>query len=476
MGDSKTELDSIIAGLAWSERYTLGQGTGVNAITGSTSAMAVKPFKASLPGTKTSSEYYRFVQSESDLSEEVQASLSGKYNIDGVTVTGSMSYLEKLRYSQLNITLIARYQSVFDGYEESDVYTLSDEARDVIHDPDIFRDRYGDYFVAGAKGSSTFTAVYQCSTTSASDMTEFCASLGVSAPQVFSVQGSTKFEEAASTHNVNVSTHLFMDGYSGTPPEKPMTPAGILELLEWFKGHEAPVYLKAKLRHYSTIAPAYPRTVPVDPTVFVELRTLYTAYWAVRSQYASCPVPSKPLQDGYQELVYTVEANQNTLATDVALRQDLQKKADDLLEDLREIFDRQDFYVKVQQRVSSEPSEGTEHDEGNGNEVWTYGYTEYPVSTAVNLQVDVQRYEESSHIGWREHDFVFQADARNAIVVGWQVVALWQDGTNGQWWKAATQNILGREARVHVKSLYDRGCAWQVKFFYVDAADYPYGT
>ncbi len=434
----------------------------------------MKHFTPKKRTVKTSSEHYSFIQSDSELNREVEVSASGKYNIQAVTLNASTSYLSKIQFSELVVTLLAKYQSQYDGYDEADDYELTDEAKTLITDPPKFRKAYGDYFIAGGKRSSRFTAVYTLKSTTAKSMDEFKASFGGSAPDVFSAEGSTRFMQATSKHNISVTADLVMEGHQGTAPSGPWTPEKIMEALAWFKSNEEGLNLQAKLKHYSTIDPNYSRTVDVSPDVFVELRQLYTTVWDIRSGYASMPeYYQKQFKKAYTAVDSGVTANQNILATDADKRLDYQQKADELMSDINDVYARMDFYFKVLSVVNTEPAKDHRTDEGKGQQTWPYGFSTYTKSGAVVIQSNSMRYSESWHVGWRENTFEFGPNG-NHLIVGWEVISNWNDGTNGGWWKAIDQILLTDHAAVHVTSLYDRGCDWSLIIYYVDAKDYQF--
>lgn len=470
-GDAVTELSPTIAGLPWADGYALGKG--VDAITGDLTGSALKPFPVKESTTKSSSEHYRFVQSDSDLNTEIEASASGKYNIDGITVSGSTKYLTKIKYSELAITLLATYEVQFEGYDVPDAYELTAEAHDLLDHPEQFRHAYGDYFLAGAQRRARFTAVYVCQAQSADRMDEFKASFGAEAPEVFSAEGSVRFLQAASSHNISISADLYMEGYEGTEPSGPWDPKKIMDALAWFKEHQRGVKMAALLQHYSTLVPTYPRSVNIAPHVFVDLRSLYTTVWDVRALYGSAPhVYQSRLQPEFTKLVSEVEANQSILTTDLDKRASLEQAAQILRSELGDVFDREDFYFKVRKAVATEPPKDQAIEEGNGQQTWPYGFSVYTKSPAVNIQKWEGHYSDSWHVGWREANLDFSDD--KALVVGWEVVSNWNDGTNGEWKKNLDQNLLKSRASVHVKSLYDRGCDWTLRVYWVDAALYPF--
>lgn len=472
VGDPKTDLDPVITGLQWGKGFDFGKG--VNAITGGLAGHALQPFTPNPRKVKTSSEHYRFIQSESDLNREIEASASGKYNIEGVEMTTSTEYLTSIKFSELAVTLIAEYESHYAGYDEGGNYQFTDEAKKLIGKPAEFRRVYGDYFIAGGQRSSRFVAVYVCQASSVESMDKFKAAFKGEAPEVFSAEGSVSFMQAASKNNINLSFDLEMIGYEGTPPSPPWNPETIIKALVWFKDHEQGTYLEALLQHYGTIDTSYPRTIDIAPAIFVDLHLLYTSYWDVISLYGSCPkYYQNQYSKDYQSLISSVRANESILATDAKLRIELQEKADILLSLLGVVNARQAFFFKVKKAIGTEPREGVATAETGGVHSWLYGYNAYPQSSGVVISSIDMNFAQEWHIGYRENTFEFGPNDNN-LIVGWEVIAYWTDGTDGEWWKAIPQILLTNHAAVHVKSQYDRGCNWGLRVYYVNAKDYQF--
>ena len=470
-GTARTELDAVLTGLPWGDGFDFRKG--VDAVTGSLMPAAIEPAQPVERTTKNSSEHFRFIQSESELDTEIETSASGKYNIGGVALSASAEYLQKIKYSELSMTLIASYTAEYEGYDELEGPKLTAEAKGLIGDHDKFRHQYGDYFITGGKRGSNFHAVYVLQTTSTSDMSQFKASIGAETPDVFDAKGSARFMQAASSHNVKVSVDVYMNGYTGSSPGGPWTPDKVLEALKWFKDHEKGDHVRAELAHYSSLDPNYPRSIDVAPDVFVALRKLYTTVWNVRAMYASCPATyQKRFTNDYNDLTNGVMASQAQLATDVTLRATYQQKAETLQMALNQVFDRMDFYFKVRDAVGTEPGQGQENDD-SGRQSYMYGYSTYTKSSAVTINADQQNYHDDWQIGWREHTFEWEHQDR--LIVGWEVVSNWHDGTNGWWRKDSSQILMQHRGQVYVKSFYDRGCNWNFNVYWVDARDYDFG-
>jgi hypothetical protein len=466
-----TELDAVLTGVPWGEGFDFNKG--VDAITGSLMPSAIEPASPVERTVKKSAESYRFVQSESELDSEIETAVSGKYNIEGVTVSGSAEYVQKIKFSELAITLVASYRSEYDGYDEISQPQLTAQAKGLIGDHGKFRHQYGDYFVKGGKRGSTFYAVYVCQSRSESSMSEFKAKLGAETPDVFSAEGSARFMQAAKEHSISVSADLWMDGYEGASPSGPWTPEKIIEALAWFKQHEKGVHIRGELMHYSALDPSYPRSVDVAPEVFVALKKLYTALWTVRALYGSCPPNYQGnFTERYNDLINETTARQAELATDSALRAACQQKTDTLRAGLTEVFDRMVFASKVRDAIGTEPGPGHSTDD-SGRRSYFYGYNQYPRSSAVAIKMDSENYADVWQIGYRDHVFDWRHEDR--LVVGWEVVSNWADGTNGWWRQDSSPSVLmTHRANVYVKSWYDRGCNWTLNVWWVDAKDYDF--
>jgi hypothetical protein len=472
-GGVSTDLDSVISAIPWGDAFTLG--SGIDAITGSVTVSAVVPFTPVQDTSKKSSEHYRFIQNDSDLHREIEASASGKYNIEGVTTSASASYLNKIKYSELSVTLVARYQSQYESYDEAPKYELTTNAKSLMSDPAKFRKAFGDYFVSGARRTSLFTAVYTCQTSTIDSMDKFKASFGGESPEIFSAEGSGSFLQAAKTHNVSISVDLFMEGYTGTPPNGPWTPAKIIDALAWFKKNEKGIKMAAKLQHYSYFDPNYPRTVDVAPEVFIDLRQLYTTVWGVRTGYRSLPASYQTRYNSeFIALDQGVVANQGILPRDADKRLQYRNQANQLLSKINEVFARLDFYFKVKAKVGTEPPKDQTTKEERDHR-WSYGLSTYTKNSGVVIQMREFHHQESHGGILQVLEYSFATEAlENTLIVGWEIISNWGDGTNGYWWKEQPQIIMTANPAVRIQSQKGRGFDWNLKIYYVNADDYQF--
>jgi hypothetical protein len=230
------------------------------------------------------------------------------------------------------------------------------------------------------------------------------------------------------------------------------------------------------LKHYSAIAPNYPRTIPVAPQVFVDLRLLYTQLWDIRARYDSIPTYYQTqYKRQYTTLDYVIVANQANLAEDANKRRDYQQQADNLKSELDDVYSRMDFYFHVKEYLETnpEPAQGRKIKETKGTNTWMYGFDRYPKSSAVVIHSTRLNYKQGYRIGHRNHTFEFGADSRY-LIVGWEVLSNRKDGLNGSWWKSVDRILLSDRATVQVESRYDRGFDWSLVVYYVDVKDYQF--
>lgn len=463
-----TLLNSTVVGQPWAEQYRIG--VGVDAVTGQLRAGALKPPELT-PSTRQRTEYtYSLIESKEDLEQLVETSLKGSYNLEGVKVSGSTSFLEKVTCSDLAVTVVAEV-----AVEDSE-YTLAPRYElDVVPGPD-FRDRHGDYFVAGYRAGSSLRAVYQCRFTSSSQRDEFSATLAAEVPQVLTTEGSAKFERVASEHGARVNVEVVVDGVEGVmpPPKDGWTPSTILShVIPWFNEHLSPTPRESYLEHYRMLDPTISGHVPIAPTVFAELGYLYTRFWTARAEVKTCPQFGRRLvADRFLRLEKDLEAHQASLATDPDRVRDLSGTVGELHGTLEEIARRQAFYSQVVKSVVKEPPRDKRHDADDGTVRWPFGY-----SNGNGVGVDVS----STTAAWsapdkflkcREHTFTYNDTSR--IVVGWEVVCR-RDEHGGDWEKRSDVIIGQHGGDVWVKGDNSRYASWKVIWYTVEAALYPAG-
>lgn len=465
---STTVLDTTAASDPWRREYRLG--FGVDAVTGQLRASGVKPFTVSDTSPLAATYSYSLVQNESDLSTLISGSAKGSYNIEGATVTAGTSFLNSVKVNELSVTLVAQIHIQRTQHALAPSYVLVGPAT-----PN-YRDQYGDYFVAGYRAASSLYAVYQCQFRSVEERSKFTATLAAKVPEVMTAEGSTEFEKTAKESSANVNVHISAQGVNSSIPSPPAgegwNPAQVVKtLLPWFEKSQAPDPFEVYLMHYRLVDPSIPGTVPVAPTVFADLSVLYDRYWLCRSLFQTCPAFGRAtVEPEFKKLQATVESQQALLAEQPELIPPLTAKCQDVLDSLRAVNNRDALVSQLVAAAKTEPKRGELIDADNGRVRWTYGFSQAPMP-GVDISSRSETVQQDWHIGWREHTFTF-SDATK-LLVGFDVVCNWTDGTGGDWKKDCDQVIGRTSGALYVKSDYDRGYSWTVTWYYVEARLYP---
>ena len=462
-------LNTTVVGQPWQKSYQLG--LGVDAITGQLRASAVKPFTVTPAGQKSTEFIYSLVQSESDLQSMISGSVKAAYNLEGVNVSASTSFLNEMAVSELSVTLVAQV-----SIEESQ-YALAQKNELNVTPGEDFRSKYGDYFVAGYRAGSSLYAIYQCRFSSAEQRSKFTAAMAADVPQVFSVEGSSSFERISKEHNASVSVRIKATGVNSAIPSPPKTgwtaETIVTELLPWFNQSLQANQLETYLQHYRVIDPSISGEVPVSPVVFSELSFLYNRFWLARALFSSCPDFGRRLvEEPYHRLESKIQAQQASLPKDSKMIELLTEETNRLLNGLREINNRQVFYTQVVAAGKNEPQKDQNFDADKGTVRWSFGFQKGDLP-GINIQSIGDHVEADWKIGWNEHVFSFRDSTK--VIVGWDIICNWDDGTGGDWHKVSEQVIGRSTGDVFVKSDYDRGYSWNIVWYLVDANLYPVG-
>jgi hypothetical protein len=473
---TNTTLDPILSAVPWEDDFQLSGG--INAVTGVSAAIAVEPFTLIASPAYNTFESQRVIETESELFREIETSVSGDYNIQGVTVNASTEYLNSIRTSARSITLIAEYTVTTSGYLEADHYTLTPEAQQLLtsEGPENFRAVYGDYFISGVRKQSSFRALYVCRAESINQLNQFKASIGGSSPGVFTASGSAAFTQAAMNNSIQYEIYVYMVGASGSYIQNSgWSPDEVIQALNWFKKNHVGINFQAKLKHYSLLVNNFPTTVAISPEVFLQLRLTYTKVWRCNALFHNCPANyKKDFEAPTNALINGVVANQAILPSDPVLLAAYKEQATILEEGLQAVYNRRNFYYMLLQNIAShpEPEKGTEIDSGYQRR-WVYGliYNQDLAGVTLSLHAeDKSRQWEAGHI-WQKDSFYFQDKER--LIVGWEMLNHWGE-LNGTWTKVVDKIITTDTFHVNVESYAHRGFNWGVRVYHVPAKDYRF--
>lgn len=143
---------------------TFGLGTGYFAITGVQAGRnAVEEFELPVPTDKFVTTHYNatFVSSQEERETLSKKNAGASVAIGGFGIKGNYSSEANFKFGLTSTTFVVHYDELENKYRElkSSEYKLADFAKELL-DTDFgqFRERYGDYFVAGYQFGGTFDA------------------------------------------------------------------------------------------------------------------------------------------------------------------------------------------------------------------------------------------------------------------------------------------------------------------------------
>ncbi|KAH8980876.1 hypothetical protein EDB92DRAFT_220382 [Lactarius akahatsu] len=144
---------------------------------------------------------------------------------------------------------------------------LTEAAKSLINNPSVFRERFGDYYAHEISHEARFTAVWKFTSQSESTLMKFKGSIGVNVD----AQGSGKFESqlksAAKENNISIEVQYDILGDMGSA--RIDVNASVTDNLTVFDAKCDPVPSTVHLRHYCNIEPQIPRSIEMDPDLYL---------------------------------------------------------------------------------------------------------------------------------------------------------------------------------------------------------------
>ena len=477
---SITVLDEIVPGVPWQDGFEFGRG--VDIVTGGLMPSAIQESQPTLQSDYSDATYIRMVRTQQDYQREVDASASGSYNADGLTINGSAAFLSAVRFSETSMTLIASWTAQYGDYDRiPQPPKLTQAAQKLVDNSLDFRQAYGDYFINGGKRESTFFAVYALQAESQSSLTQFNATIGASMPEVFDATASAAFVASASQHSVSIQVQIFMSDHKpgdGGFKDGEYSPADVISALTWFKQNATGVYQQAELVHYSAIIPHYPRAISVPLSLWGKLKDLNDTYASVARLYDACPSRYQTgFQTDFDSFTQSVEKGRSQFAYNANLVEQLLGDGKDLAGPLQDISDRLDFYRTL--HAMSVADSGTVSTGSDDDTSQSYGYSQspYPQSTAIQITavgVDCSHEWESTN-NWTDDGWTIDWSDQSRLITGFAINNNW--GGYGYLNVAPNSNVLlSTSIHMAVYPDLDRGCSWTMTVYTVDASDYDFAT
>lgn len=486
-----TLLDDCVV-MHWLSNYYLG--AGVNAVTGRVSSgTAIKDVEQLDRHATSTEERYslQIISTGHEVRRELGLNVTttaGQYlNIAPMVdclLHGMAALKRDFVASTTTLTFLVLYQSETTCDTPSYHYELTDDAAALaLSDPNAFRVKYGDYFIAGAKKGSIFAGVAKCTFQSSESRRQACAALGARATSALNFETAAHIDRALSSAEANIYIRIHLVGLEGNAnkadPSPPMyglrTFAEILPVLDWFKKHQEGVCLHAMLRHYSTVArmsDVIQKTLPVVPSSFVDIEDL-------RDTLLSCGVlvnglpeytPRSTIIDGFHSdfrvLSHQVHRSHAEIVLSSELRTSFLREARRLEEELTHFHQVREFVHAAMRDQLREPG-GVRFDAG---ETWTFGmHLEHSVAACKVEQGPTVKVLVG---GWKPFNNAkgLVKRRRGEHIVGWSVTA--NNPERSSWRKDWNAIILGPEARIacrreHGWRTWFKMCTWTLTTFVV---------
>jgi hypothetical protein len=404
----RTSLNPFVSVIPWDDSLLFGYGIDASTGLPAERLQAVTSFTP-VPADKTSTStktFFKFINSDKEYEKEVQVGANASFSAFGATVKASSKYLNNIKYSEKETTLILKYFVKETAPRLLDLadYTLTEDAKTYLsQNTDAFRNRYGDYFIAGATYGAQYIATLHIKATSSEKIKEIETKLQVSssvASASAAAEFKQKFREATKGSEVTVNRTTF--GGDDTKLSTERTPDEMFDDLHIFiqsVTEDNRKELEAYMLRFNQIPDGYSiaSEINVNSCVFSKTRELTNNYLALSRRANVIEDLDKStfqagVQDDYAEeydsLINEINDNRRAIFQDINKIEDYGTEVKATLDKFSDLIDRHSFFMKLVQSQSKWVYH-TEHKAREG------GFKSYPLSRAVNNDINDYEYEAS---------------------------------------------------------------------------------
>jgi hypothetical protein len=468
---TKSTLDTVIE-MPWQSGMTLGAGIEAISCQQRMSAITDSFPPPDIDHRNMSTSFTKIEKTE-DVEKMINLSAASSFNLYGIDYSLDTTLIEKTAFSKTQISIIASQKIAFSEYLPGR-YTMTKEAADASSDnPEDFRIRFGDYFVAGYSKSADFYAIYNCTATTYEELLDFKSDLSASQPDTFDVDVSAKITTAASKHNISIQCYVMMTGVKSNELTrlKEIDTKSVMEQLEMFTRTAVGERTKAILWHYSLIGAKIPPSINVSPEIMENLAKLYKNSYLGQVLLHSFPKHYKEKQERiFSAIENDIKFHRNELTVDEQLLDTLSEKMNNWFCDSKLILAYEDLYYQCKESKKKSNTKGTE----NGKQYkWNSGIIEYPDNENVVIELKFEHDFKKDYKLLTTQKHTFKYDENKYIIVGYQVLANWHDGTCGSW-KRTAGDILSSSIQIQVESEGSRGTSWTVRVYAVKKENFNF--
>ncbi|KAH8990356.1 hypothetical protein EDB92DRAFT_2104120 [Lactarius akahatsu] len=442
-------------------------GTSVDGISGDMPASAFDPATTTsqqVVGDKTGTQYsLHVIEDLRELNVSEAFSTSGAITFAGGNIEGSVNTAFDLSQSHAStgrsILIVLRCEKHGLATRIGSVAKLTEAAKSLINNPSVFRERFGDYYVHEISHEARFTAV--------------CVD----------AQGSGKFESqlksAAKESNASIEVQYDILGDMGSAHID--VNASATDNLTLFDAKCVPVPSTVHLRHYCNIEPQIPRSIEMDPDLYLRTGTR-KAFDDIRlAVLFNSTLPA----DGssrirrrrkIEELFREIHANRSGYSTNPQELSNVLNDLAGLLEEFNQILACHELITSLRNVSYDDAIRGHRIDHTDGTAAWVRSQKNigtFSVGRTNPSAEDIKKYG-IEHVSkgpgmesQRDYALLRQVWGSLAFprgtgvdgaVIGFTVNSHWTDGTNGWWGIVPKTGPLGKkDLKVSVQSEGSRG-------------------
>jgi len=480
----QTSLNPFVADIPWNSDYKFGYGIDASTGLPANLLQAVTSFTPPVPAnasTTTDTQIF-FINSDAQHSKEIQTAFNTTFSCYGVTVKASGSYADNIKYSEKETTLILKYYVKETEYRIFDpaggAYTLTDSAKIYLSEQkDDFRNKYGDYFIAGARYGAQYVAAIHIKASSAEEISKIEAEISQAIP-AYDANATEKFKATFSdaTKNSSVEVKRTTIGGNDTLLSAGTTPEQMFDELKIFiqsctKDNRAP--LQAYMFRFNQMpdGASIATNINVNPGVFSATRELTNDYLALSSRskvLAGLDISTfqAGVQDDYKQecdaLINAINDNRQVIFRDLNKIKDYGTKVKTMLDAFTSLIDRQSFFLKLVKFQKDWPYH-TEHKSRES------GFKSYYMSRAVDNDISVPsktetfnaEYHQGWHVGWRSWSTSWTPGSNS--IVCYIKIDVDASTKNDDCWDTNHPSLGRDHLSFDFKSGYDRMGSWWLK-------------
>ncbi|KAI9430538.1 hypothetical protein H4582DRAFT_1443394 [Lactarius indigo] len=472
-------------------------GTSVDGISGDMFASAIDPATITpqeVVDDKTGTQYtgsLRLIENLHELDVSEVFSRNGSITFAGGDVEASVNTVFDFSHSHAStgysILIVLQCEKRGLSTRIGNGAKLTEVAKSLINNPPVFRERYGDYYVHEISREARFTAVWKCTSQSESTLIHLKSSIDVNVDSQASGKLEAQLNSLAKESDVSIEVQYNVLGDMGSAHID--VNAGVTENLARFNANCVPVPSSVRLRHYCNIEPEIPRSISMDPDLYLRTRKAFDDIRLAVLLNSTLPGDEssrirrrRKIGELFLE-IYSKRSNYSTNPQDLS---DVLNDLAGLLEEFRQILARHELITSLRNLSYDDAIRGHLIDYTDDTAAWVRSKKNvgtFSVGRANPSAEDINKYG-IEHVSqgpgmetkqdrdvlrqvWGNIGFPGETGV-HGTVIGFTVNDPWRDGANGWWGIVPKTAPLGKkDLKVSVHSIRSRGIHWSLDVWYI---------